>query len=191
MNGNDPRPELRCEEASLALAGALDGELAPEAARDLELHVARCARCARERDELAALQRVLQRDAGADAAPSEVAEARLQLRRALEHERDLSRTTAATAAVLPGGRVRLLRRELLKAASFVLLLALFVPVLPRLQRDVTPAHGGNVAVALAGEARDLAHRVGAWLPSLPEWSLPTEPPESLRSWLGALHSDVR
>lgn len=190
MNGNDPRPELRCEEASLALAAQLDGELAPELARDLEWHVARCARCARERDELAALQRVLQRDAGADAAPSEVAEARLQLRRALAHERDVTRA-AATATVAPGGRVRLLRRELLKAAGFVLLLALFVPVLPRLQRDVAPAHDGNVALALAGEARDLAHRVGAWLPSLPEWSLPTEPPESLRSWLGALHSEVR
>jgi anti-sigma factor RsiW len=188
MNGNDPRPELRCEEASLALAGALDGALAPDTARALELHLASCARCARERDELAALQRMLQRDARADAAPSEVAEARLQLRRALGHERAAPR---AAAAVQPIWRVRLLRRELLKAAGFVLLLALFVPVLPRLQRDVTPVHGGNVALSLAGEARDLAHRVGAWLPSLPEWNLPTEPPESLRSWLGALHSDDR
>jgi len=189
MNGNDPRPELRCEEASLALSGALDGELAPDTARALELHLASCARCARERDELAALQRMVERDAGTDAAPSEIAEARLQLRRALEHERATPRAAAATVA--PAWRVRLLRRELLKAAGFVLLLALFVPVLPRLQRDVTPVHGGNVALSLAGEARDVAHRVGAWLPSLPEWSLPTEPPESLRSWLGALHSDDR
>jgi len=191
MNGNDPRPELRCEEASLALAEALDGELAPDAARALELHVARCARCARARDELATLQRLFQRDAGADAAPSEVAEARLQLRRALGHERNVPRTSAAATLVEPTWRIRLLRRELLKAAGFALLLALFVPVLPRLQRDVAPVRGGNVALSLAGEARDLAHRVGAWLPSLPEWSLPTEPPESLRSWLGALHSDVR
>jgi hypothetical protein len=189
MNGNDPRPELRCEEASLALAEALEGELAPDAARALELHVARCARCARERDELATLQRLFQRDAGADAAPSEVAEARLRLRRALGHERAAPR--AAATLVEPTWRIRLLRRELLKAAGFALLLALFVPVLPRLQRDVAPVRGGNVALSLAGEARDLAHRVGAWLPSLPEWSLPTEPPESLRSWLGALHSDVR
>ena len=189
MNGNDPRPELRCEEASLALAEALDDELAPDTARALELHVARCARCARERDELTTLQRLFQRDAGADAAPSEVAEARLQLRRALGHERAAPR--AAATLVEPTWRVRLLRRELLQAAGFALLLALFVPVLPRLQRDIAPVRSSNVALSLANKARDLAHRVGAWLPSLPEWNLPTEPPESLRSWLGALHSDAR
>ena len=110
MNGNDPRPELRCEEASLALAEALDDELAPDTARALELHVARCARCARERDELTTLQRLFQRDAGADAAPSEVAEARLQLRRALGHERAAPR--AAATLVEPMWRVRLLWCEL-------------------------------------------------------------------------------
>jgi len=189
MNRDDPRPGLRCEEASLALAGRLAGELAPDAARALESHLERCARCARERDELASLQRALERDAEAGAAPSEVAEARLALRRALARERTAA--GAGAAAGTSGWSVRLARSDLLKAAGFALLLALFVPLLPRLQRNLAPPDRDNVALSLASEARDLAHHVGAWLPSLPEWSLPTAPPESLRSWLGALHSDAR
>jgi anti-sigma factor RsiW len=186
-NRGGPRQVPGCEEASLALAGKIAGELAPDAARALELHVARCARCARELAELEALHRLFERDA---VAPSgEVAEARLRLRRALERERAAPRVAAAIAA--PKWTARLLRRELLQAAGFALLLALFVPVLPRLQRSIEAKDGGSVALSLADGARDLASHVGAWLPSLPAWSLPTEPPASLRSWLGALHSEAR
>jgi anti-sigma factor RsiW len=186
-NRDAPRHEPDCEEASLALAAKIAGELAPDAARALDLHVARCARCARELAELESLHRLFERDAVAP--PGEVAEARLRLRRALEHERTAPRVAAAVAA--PKWTVRLLRRELLQAAGFALLLALFVPVLPRLQRSIEAKDGGNVALSLADGARDLASHVGAWLPSMPAWSLPTEPPASLRSWLGALHSEAR
>jgi anti-sigma factor RsiW len=188
MNRDAPRQEPDCEEASLALASRIAGELAPDAARALDLHVAGCARCARERAELEALHRLFERDAVAP--PGEVAEARLRLRRALERERAAPRVAAA-AAVAPKWTARLLRRELLQAAGFALLLALFVPVLPRLQRSIEAKDGGNVALSLADGARDLASHVGAWLPSMPAWSLPTEPPASLRSWLGALHSEAR
>jgi len=191
-NRDGPRHEPDCEEASLALAGKIAGELAPDAARSLDLHVARCARCARELAELESLHRLFERDAVAP--PGEVAEARLRLRREIERERERAAprvAAAAAAAVAPTWTARLLRRELLQAAGFALLLALFVPVLPRLQRSIEAKDGGNVALSLADGARDLASHVGAWLPSLPAWSLPTEPPASLRSWLGALHSEAR
>jgi anti-sigma factor RsiW len=168
---------------SLLLA---EGLLRDDDERALARHVEHCARCARERAELERLARVLQRDA--TPAPSDIAEARMKLRRALARERGAmaggtSRTTLR--------RDRLRWRTFGEAAGFALLLALLVPVLPRLHGGLAPAAANGVVATLAHEARELVASAGSWLPALPEWRLPAAPPESLRTWFGALHSDAR
>lgn len=184
---NDPRPkndDLDCEAVSLLLA---EQDLNDDDERALARHVERCARCARERAELARLALVLRRDA--TPAPSDVAEARLQLRRALARERGAATGGASRAPRL--GRGRLSWRTFGEAAGFALLLAVLVPVLPRLSGGLAPAAANGVAATLAHEARDLVASAGGWLPALPDWRLPAAPPESLRTWFGALHSDAR
>ena len=179
--------ELDCAAVSLRLSDWLAGELAEPEARALALHLERCARCARERAELEGLERLFARDA--TPASSDVAEARLKLRRALARERG----AAAGATMRPIGlrRGRILWRTIGEAAGFALLLALFVPIFPRLRHGVAPTAANGVTDELASQARELVASAGSWLPSLSEWRLPAAPPESLRAWFGALHSDAR
>jgi anti-sigma factor RsiW len=187
MNEPDETNPLHCDEVSLRLSGLLAGELADAEARALERHVAACARCARERADLEALERLFVRDA--TPAPADLAAARMGLRRALAHEPGAAATPTAARATAPW-HTRILWREVRHAAGFALLLALFVPIFPRLHRELAPAGSNDVTASLAHEAHDLVASVGAWLPSLPEWKLPAAPPESLRAWFDALHSDA-
>jgi len=182
-DSNPPRHALRCDDVSLRLSDFLAGELALADARAIAGHVETCARCARERADLEALARLFERDA--TPASIDVAEARMTLRRALAHA---GGDATATAPSL--GRARIVWRELRLAAGFALLLALFVPVFPRLHRELAPTAANDVAVSIGNRAQQLVASVGAWLPPLPEWKLPPAPPESLRSWFGALHSDT-
>ena len=187
MNEPDDENPLRCDDVSLRLSDLLADALAEAEARALERHVASCARCARERADLEALERLFERDAAPS--PADVAEARMGLRRALAHAPVAAATPAAARATAPW-HTRMPWREVRHAAGFALLLALFVPIFPRLHRELAPAASRDVAASLAHEARDLVASVGGWLPSLPEWKLPAAPPESLRAWFDALHSDA-
>jgi anti-sigma factor RsiW len=56
-----------CESVRASLGAWLDGELKPADARSLQLHVAQCADCARERQQLDQLEVVLKRVIGSGA----------------------------------------------------------------------------------------------------------------------------
>jgi anti-sigma factor RsiW len=187
-DSNPPGSALRCDDVSLRLPDLLAGELAEADARAIAEHVKTCARCARERADLEALERLFERDA--TPASIDVAEARLTLRRALAREGGGATATAQWRASPTRLRVLRIWREVRVAAGFALLLALFVPLFPRLQREFAPTAANDVAVSIENRAQELVASVGAWLPQLPQWKLPTTPPESLRSWFGALHSDA-
>jgi anti-sigma factor RsiW len=181
--------ELDCEAVSLSLSEWLADEIAGPEARAIARHLERCARCARERAELESLERLFTRDA--TPAPSDVAEARLKLRRTLVHERGAAGAGGVLLRASAAKRRRILWLTIGEAAGFALLLALFVPLLPRMHGVFPPASSNGVVATLAHEASDLVASAGSWLPALSEWRLPSAPPESLRAWFGALHSDAR
>jgi anti-sigma factor RsiW len=192
MNGPDDtrrRAPLDCEAVSLRLSDWLEGDLADSEGREIGRHLEQCARCARERAELESLGRLFERDA--TPAPGVVAEARLKLRRALVHERGAAGEGGVLLRASAAKRRRILWLKIGEAAGFLLLLALFVPIVPRMNGAFAPAAANGVVATLAHEASNLVASAGSWLPALPEWRLPAAPPESLRAWFGALHSDAR
>jgi len=186
MSDRETTPR-RCDEISRRLSEQVDGGSPLDAG--VQEHLARCARCAREAAELDALTRLFARDA---VAPTErIAQARLQLRRALAHEATARSGAARSIVASKIFRPRWLPHWLPQAAGFALLFAAFVEFFPQLQRTCQPAPDGAVVATLSDSARELVASVGAWLPALPGWKLPAAPPDALRTWFGPLHSDAR
>jgi len=155
----------------------------------------------REQEETERVEALLRADPGPS--PSELAEARLMLKRALARER----SDGATPAPAP---LRLASRRWLRissqAAGFALLVALLAPVLPRVLPAGADARAPiDVVASLAGEASAMRARIAPYLPSLP--SLPSfplpagmtsrpmemrpSPAGGLLDWIPSLHSDAR
>lgn len=160
---------------------------------------------AREIERLAAL---FERDPGPS--PSDLAEARLMLKRALARERAGSGGGGAPALALRRGAwIRLL----VQAAGFALLIALLSPLLPRLapRASALDPAASTLVASLAEDAQRLRARIEPWLPSLPSLprfaamtfvdgaadamapmdGRPRNPARALLDWIPALHSPDR
>jgi hypothetical protein len=162
----------------------------------------------REREETGRLEALFRADPGPSS--SELAEARLKLKRALARERAGGAAAEGDAAG-PGERggpaLRLAPRRWMwiasQAAGFALLVALLVPVLPRVLPAGASARAPvDLVASLADEARTIRARIRPWLPSLPalpSLTLPTDmsmgmrsaPASALFDWIPSLHSDAR
>ena len=145
----------------------------------------------RESDETARLDALFRADAGPT--PSELAEARLRLKRALARERGGGVADASGTASTPASLVQLPSRRWFRVASqaagFALLVALLVPVLPRVMPNASAPRGGHVLVAsLADRARTLRARLEPWIPALPPLPEFTLPPGL---WVPSVDSDAR
>lgn len=160
-----------------------------------------------EREQTARLEALFRADPGPTS--SELAEARLLLKRSFARER----SGAAVAAADGGGAlVRFVPRRALwiasQAAGFLLLVALLVPVLPRVLpsgNGTSAGAGVGLVASLADEARSVHARIRPWLPSLPSLpplALPSSmslertemrgsPAGGLFDWVPSLHSDAR
>jgi hypothetical protein len=162
----------------------------------------------REPAELARLERLFRADAGPS--PSDVAAARLLLKRTLARERGEADGSSGGGETSRAVAVHSLRRlvspRALRVASqavgFALLVALLVPVLPRvLPAGFCARPGVDVVASLADEARFVRERFTPWLPSLPPLDLPRPsmakelrsggPASGLFDWIPSLHSDAR
>ncbi len=144
-------------------------------------------------------------------APTEVAAARMLLKRALARERrhgpvrsDAEEPSPAPTLLAGPHRQRFLL--LAQAAGFVLLIALLAPLVPRFAPH-RPASGDAVVASLANEALELGARIERWLPPMPRLGLERplakggpvdralEPwqefGDGLRHWLAPLSSDAR
>jgi len=162
----------------------------------------------REREELARLDALFRADAGPS--PSDVAEARLMLKRALARDGNAGAVPDASHdsshGFSPRARSLFASSRALRVASqaigFALLVALLVPVLPRILPDEGYRRGTVDLVAnLADEARSVRERITPWLPSLPPLPLPSPsmalelrsggPASGLFDWIPSLHSDAR
>jgi hypothetical protein len=143
----------------------------------------------------------------ADSGPSsaDLAEARLLLKRALERERS-GRPAADPPAAGRAARLRLVPRRgawiASQACGFALLVALLVPVLPRLLPELAATRRApDLVASLADGARSVGARLRPWLPSLPPLpELPLRypalemrdaPATGLFDWIPSLHSDAR
>jgi hypothetical protein len=139
----------------------------------------------------------------ADPGPSssELAEARLLLKRALARDRSGAATQdPPTSSPAP---LRLLPRRIggivSQACGFALLIALLVPVLPKLLPEQRlSARGPDLVASLADGARSVGARIESFLPSLPPLPLPTSlqmgmetPATQLFDWIPSLHSPAR
>jgi hypothetical protein len=157
---------------------------------------------AREIERLAAL---FQADPGPS--PSDLAEARLMLKRALSRERSGSGGGAPLLSLRRDAWIRLWAQ----AAGFALLIALLSPLLPRLAPKGTATATASLVASLAEDAQRLRARVEPWLPSLPRLprftmsaladgatgtmepmdGRPRNPASALLDWIPALHSPDR
>lgn len=164
-----------------------------------------------EREQTGRLEALFRADPGPTS--SELAEARLLLKRSLARERSGDPAASATSSARGGGEiVRFVPRRSLwiasQAAGFLLLVALLVPVLPRVLPSGSGASasgGGGLVASLADEARSVHARLRPWLPSLPSLpplALPSSmslertemrgaPTRGLFDWIPSLHSDAR
>ena len=139
----------------------------------------------------------------ADPGPSstELAEARLLLKRTLAREKAGAATQDPPAS--SRAPLRLLPRRIgwiaSQACGFALLIALLVPVLPRLLPEQgLAARGPDLVASLADGARSVGARIESFLPSLPPLPLPTSlqmemgrPATQLFDWIPSLHSPAR
>jgi hypothetical protein len=156
--------------------------------------------------DLARLDALFAADPGPSA--SELAEARLELKRSLAQTRrgrDALESSTSLVATSPAVRSPLLRlgarrevRLFAQAAGFALLVALLVPFVPRMVPS-EPRPVVDVVASLAGEARLLGERLKPWMPPLPRLppvpSFSSLPKRPLFDWVptstGLLHSDAR
>ncbi len=171
----------------------------------------------REREELSKLEALFRADPGPT--PSELAEARLGLKRVLAREQSgrgqdaggpSAPTSSPTSSPMPS-MIRLASRRFLRtfaqAAGFALLMALLAPLLPRLLPPGASARASvDLVASFVDEARSVRDRLKPLLPSLPSLpsfpslpELPMSPTMEMRGapasrlfdWIPSLHSDTR
>ncbi len=134
---------IDCEEAGRRLVQQMDGELPADAAADLEAHLAGCAACRAERDELQRLRGLWRGLPAPESRPEDRERILFAARRRLSRRPRLVGAAAAAAAVLlvalrlalPGG-----------------------PALPDGWQGTPPAYSlGELEAAQAGRAPPLRH----------------------------------
>jgi anti-sigma factor RsiW len=151
---------VTCPLLSEQLDQYVDGELAPDARRDVEAHLAACAACRDTRSAIERLGDLLRRQLTDPAA----ATASAGVFRAIEARLDEAAPTAHVpdpAAVAPRGRVRGWRRPgpLIAAAAILAAVAVSLPLASR-WLATAPSAAATVASVEGGEASSVVLLAG-------------------------------